>query len=183
MISTVGLVTLVASKSRSKSDVVHVEPIVDVDEFVNDETKLMMVVDDGNIIPHGEPVEHFQNKANSIETVIQAVFPNTCHGLCCRHLLMNMRAKIDKQERKKILFWEATKAYREYDFKESLGRLRRVLNDDRRTLLDIIGNERWERSCFPVGWYNLMISNSAESVNALSRDARKLPITMLIDFF
>nr|KAJ0219153.1 hypothetical protein LSAT_V11C300148450 [Lactuca sativa] len=39
------------------------------------------------------------------------------------------------------------------------------------------------RSCFHVVWYNIMTSYSVESINALSRDARKLPITMLIDFF
>nr|KAJ0189399.1 hypothetical protein LSAT_V11C800400880 [Lactuca sativa] len=31
--------------------------------------------------------------------------------------------------------------------------------------------------------YNIMTSNSLESFNALSRDSRKLSITMLIDFF
>nr|KAJ0228393.1 hypothetical protein LSAT_V11C100040670 [Lactuca sativa] len=38
---------------------VHADLTVDVDESVNDEAKLMMLVDDGNIIPHGELVEHF----------------------------------------------------------------------------------------------------------------------------
>ena len=42
--------------------VVHTDLLVDVDEFANDETKLMMLVDDDNIIPHGEPVERFQSQ-------------------------------------------------------------------------------------------------------------------------
>lgn len=32
-----------------------------VDKFANDEEKLMLLVDDDNIIPYGEPVEHFQS--------------------------------------------------------------------------------------------------------------------------
>nr|KAJ0222533.1 hypothetical protein LSAT_V11C200071550 [Lactuca sativa] len=82
-----------------------------------------------------------------------------------------------------ILFWEAGKAYGESDFKEILGRLRCTQNDDCQTWLDKIDNETWARSCFPVIRYNIMTSNSVESLNALSRDARKLPIAMLIDFF
>nr|KAJ0228207.1 hypothetical protein LSAT_V11C100026660 [Lactuca sativa] len=46
-----------------------------------------------------------------------------------------------------------------------------------------IGNKRWARLCFLVVRYNIMTSNSAKCVNALSRDTRKLPITMLIDFY
>nr|KAJ0187820.1 hypothetical protein LSAT_V11C900498960 [Lactuca sativa] len=70
-------------------------------------------------------------------------------------------------------FVEAVKVYREFDFKESLSRLRRALNDNCHTWLDRIGNKRWARSCF--SWFVF--------VNALSRDPRKLPITVLIDFF
>ncbi|KAL7598049.1 hypothetical protein Lser_V15G25294 [Lactuca serriola] len=119
------------------------------------------------------------DRANSIEMDIQAMFPNAYHRFCCHHLLMNMRTKIRKQQRMEILFWEAAKAYREFDFKESLSRLRHALNDD----CQRIGNERWSRSCFPMVRYNIMTSKSVESVNALSRDSRKLLITMLIDFF
>ena len=37
----------------------------DVDESTNDEAKLMMLVDVSNIIPHGEPVKHFQSYIES----------------------------------------------------------------------------------------------------------------------
>lgn len=45
------------------------------------------------------------------------------------------------------------------------------------------GVEKWSRAHFPGERFNIMTSNSAESVNALSRYARKLPIIMLIEFF
>ncbi|GJS41509.1 zinc finger, CCHC-type containing protein [Tanacetum coccineum] len=49
--------------------------------------------------------------------------------------------------------------------------------------LDMIGLEKWARVHFPGMRYNYMTSNSAESVNALSRHSRKLPICMMIDWF
>nr|KAJ0207606.1 hypothetical protein LSAT_V11C500254310 [Lactuca sativa] len=78
------------------------------------------------------------DRANSIEMTIQAVFPNAYCGLCCLHLLMNTRAKINKHERTKILLWQAEKVYQQSDFQESLGRLRCVLNEDCGTWLDRI---------------------------------------------
>ncbi|GKA98385.1 hypothetical protein Tco_0826322, partial [Tanacetum coccineum] len=42
---------------------------------------------------------------------------------------------------------------------------------------------KWSRAHFPADRYNYLTSNSAESVNSLSRKARKLPVTMLMEFF
>ena len=49
--------------------------------------------------------------------------------------------------------------------------------------LKSINPETWSRAHFKGNRYNLMSSNSVESINALSRHARKVPILMLIDFF
>lgn len=38
----------------------------DVDESANDQVKLMLLVDDDNIIPHGEPVEPFKSFTNFV---------------------------------------------------------------------------------------------------------------------
>nr|KAJ0205455.1 hypothetical protein LSAT_V11C500266910 [Lactuca sativa] len=78
---------------------------------------------------------------------------------------------------------EDARDYREYDFKEILARLCRALFDDYRTWIDRIGNHKWERLCSPMVRYNLLTLYSVDSINMLSKDARKLPITMLIDFF
>nr|KAJ0200717.1 hypothetical protein LSAT_V11C600313480 [Lactuca sativa] len=87
------------------------------------------------------------DKSNSIEMIIQAMFPNAYHRLCYRHLL------------------------------------HRSLNEDCRTWIDTIGYGNRVRLFFLVVQSNIMTSNSVDSINALSRDAQKLPITMLIDFF
>ncbi|KAL7608676.1 hypothetical protein Lser_V15G12445 [Lactuca serriola] len=47
-------------RSKGKA-VVLTDPTVDVDESANDEEKLLLFVDDDNIIPDGEPVEHCQS--------------------------------------------------------------------------------------------------------------------------
>ncbi|KAI3746378.1 hypothetical protein L6452_08809 [Arctium lappa] len=50
-------------------------------------------------------------------------------------------------------------------------------------LMDQYGPEKWSRAHFPGMRYNIMTSISAESVNALSRFARRLPIVGLMDYF
>ncbi|KAK1414608.1 hypothetical protein QVD17_30356 [Tagetes erecta] len=56
------------------------------------------------------------------------------------------------------------------------------LNDVLQTL-NHIPPEKWTRAFAQCNRYNYMTSNSAESVNALSVQARKLPITKVLDFF
>ena len=43
--------------------------------------------------------------------------------------------------------------------------------------------DRWSRAHFPGERYNIMTSNSAESINAMSRFARRLPIVGLMEYF
>ncbi|XP_022013727.1 uncharacterized protein LOC110913190 [Helianthus annuus] len=50
-------------------------------------------------------------------------------------------------------------------------------------VLTNIGFGRWARAHCPGNRYHYMTSNSAESINSLSRFSRKMPITQLIEFF
>ncbi|GJR16915.1 ankyrin repeat-containing protein [Tanacetum coccineum] len=120
--------------------------------------------------------------AVSIASAIKNVFPNAFHGRCCCHLLMNLREKCPRFISKEELFWKACKAYRISDFEERFTTLRNWLPSVANKL-DMIGLEKWARVHFPGMRYNYMTSNSAESVNALSRHSRKLPICMMINWF
>ncbi|XP_035836403.1 protein FAR1-RELATED SEQUENCE 8-like [Helianthus annuus] len=40
------------------------------------------------------------DRANSIHLAVRNVFPHVYHGLCCRHLMMNLRLPSDKKKRK-----------------------------------------------------------------------------------
>ncbi|KAJ9558836.1 hypothetical protein OSB04_013450 [Centaurea solstitialis] len=50
-------------------------------------------------------------------------------------------------------------------------------------LMEEVGVDRWSRAYFPAQRFNIMTSNSAESINAMSRFARRLPIVGLIEYF
>ena len=128
-----------------------------------------------------ESLTFISDGAGSIASSIRTIFPTAFHGRCCRHLLMNMRAKGGRKEREAV-FWKACKAYRVSDFNEYMEEMRASLPKAAESL-EKLGFEKWAR-CHSLGIrYNYMTSNSAESVNALTRYARKLPICMLIDFF
>ncbi|KAK9064097.1 hypothetical protein SSX86_017969 [Deinandra increscens subsp. villosa] len=119
------------------------------------------------------------DRAASIDLGIRTVYPRAFHGLCCRHLVGNLGLKSKVAE---TLFWQTCKAWTPAEFNscfEALCEGRPKVRD----ILTDIGFERWARAYSPINRYDLMTSNSAESMNALSVDARKLPITKLIDFF
>ncbi|KAD7478401.1 hypothetical protein E3N88_01537 [Mikania micrantha] len=119
------------------------------------------------------------DRASSIDLAIRTVYPLAYHGLCCRHLMVNLRLKGKAQE---SLWWATCKAYTISDFETNYNALCAMRPAIRETLTRV-GFHKWARSHCPVQRFNIMTSNSAESINALSRNARKLPITKLIDFF
>ncbi|KAE8732811.1 hypothetical protein F3Y22_tig00001728pilonHSYRG00071 [Hibiscus syriacus] len=104
------------------------------------------------------------------------------HGLCGVHLYRNLKSRSAGIKNHKWTYWKAIKAYREVDFNKHINCLRRVLPQCAQTLEDV-GFERWSRVHQLGARYGFMTSNSAESINALSRHSRKLPITMLMEFF
>ncbi|XP_022156660.1 uncharacterized protein LOC111023509 [Momordica charantia] len=96
------------------------------------------------------------------------------------HIKVNLIAKF-KDDTKTVeeLFLKAAKAYCESYFNSIWAQLRAYLGV--REYLDDIGKERWAR-CFQTQLrYTQMTTNIAESVNALFRHARKLPVTALLD--
>ena len=74
------------------------------------------------------------------------------------------------------------KAYRTSDFDHHWRVISRNLPTSADTLRDV-GRERWSRCHANGPRYAYMTSNSAESMNALTKHARKLPITMFLEFF
>ncbi|KAE8668752.1 Serine carboxypeptidase 1 [Hibiscus syriacus] len=122
------------------------------------------------------------DRANSIDNVVRRCFPDAFHGLYGVHLYRNLKSRSAGIKNHKWTYWKAVKAYREVDFNKHINCLRRVLPQCAQTLEDV-GFERWSRVHQLGARYGFMMSNSAESINALSRHSRKLPITMLMEFF
>ncbi|KAJ9560209.1 hypothetical protein OSB04_005369 [Centaurea solstitialis] len=80
------------------------------------------------------------------------------------------------------MFWEACKAYKVSYFQATMDLMRHSLPDAAEYLAEV-GYPRWARSLFPGLRYSSMTSNSAESINSITRFARYLPITMLSSCF
>ncbi|KAJ9543494.1 hypothetical protein OSB04_023201 [Centaurea solstitialis] len=132
----------------------------------------------------GEPsgLVFMSDRASSINVAIAAIFPNAYHALCCRHLLMNVRSKAPRIKQFKTPYWKACKAYNPGVFERMMTILQLAIPEGVQLMRDV-GVERWSRAYFPAQRFNIMTSNSAESINALSRNARKLPIVGLMEYF
>ncbi|GKC87247.1 transposase, MuDR, MULE transposase domain protein [Tanacetum coccineum] len=112
-----------------------------------------------------------------IVSACATVFPNAFHGYCCRHLMMNCEIRNKKH---RAIYWKTCKAYTTGHF----ARLFTVLQGFKPIgfpKLLAAGLGTWSRAYCPADRYNYMTSNSAECINSLTKDIRKLPITRLVD--
>ncbi|GJZ58742.1 retrovirus-related pol polyprotein from transposon TNT 1-94 [Tanacetum coccineum] len=115
-------------------------------------------------------------------TIIQScntVFPNAFHGYCCRHLMMNCKMKSEKLQ---AIYWKTCKAYTPEEFQRRITYLRSFRPEAYKKLEDA-GFETWSRAMCPANRYNYMTSNSAESINNLTRHVRKAPVTKLMEWY
>ncbi|PWA93179.1 transposase, MuDR, MULE transposase domain protein [Artemisia annua] len=116
------------------------------------------------------------------QSIIQAcntVFHENFHGSCCRHLMMNCNLKGDLV---RYLFWKSCKAYSVEAFESKMKQLR-AKRPHAVKKLEEVGFDKWSRAYCPANRYNYLTSNSAESINALTRLVRKVPITMLMEYY
>nr|GEU38853.1 transposase, MuDR, MULE transposase domain protein [Tanacetum cinerariifolium] len=82
----------------------------------------------------------------------------------------------------KALYWKTCKAYTEQEFDKLMSDIQAVRPDAHHKLVEA-GIEKWSRAKCPANRYNYMTSNSAESINALTKEVRKIPITALMDWY
>ncbi|XP_071717941.1 uncharacterized protein [Rutidosis leptorrhynchoides] len=129
----------------------------------------------------GETTDHW-TWAPAIAAGISIVFPEVFHALCARHLLGNLKSVSKRVKSYEWHYWKMCKAYRKSDFDHHYGILSRRIPDSTRTLTTV-GLNRWSRHHADRVRYAYLTTNSAESMNALSVHARKLPVTMLLEFF
>nr|XP_043638145.1 uncharacterized protein LOC122609152 [Erigeron canadensis] len=115
----------------------------------------------------------------SVALAVRELFPNSFHGLCCTHLEMNLKLK---SKSVRALYRKICKVYTVNEFSTLMS----YLSDAQLIAfakLSEVGYGRWSRAHCPANHNNYCTSNSAESMNVLSMSARKMPITMLIEFF
>ena len=121
------------------------------------------------------------DRSGALRQAINTVYPTAHHTYCCRHLYMNIKAKDASIEYNKTIFWKTCKAYTAYEFDLNMSALRAAVPGA--VLLDKVNPKRWSRAHFPGVRYNIMTSNSVESMNAHSRFARKGAIVGLMEYF
>ncbi|PWA48703.1 transposase, MuDR, MULE transposase domain protein [Artemisia annua] len=80
------------------------------------------------------------------------------------------------------LYWNTCKAYTPDTFETSIAQIR-AIKPDAYQKLEEAGFDKWSRAYCPVNRYNYLTSNSAESINNLTRHVRRVPITMLIESY
>ncbi|KAJ9544968.1 hypothetical protein OSB04_024675 [Centaurea solstitialis] len=119
----------------------------------------------------GEPsgLVFMSDSASSINAAITAIFPNAYHAF-------------PRIKQFKTPYWKACKAYTPGVFERMMTILQLAIPEGAQLMRDV-GVERSSRAYFPAQCFNIMTSNSAESINALSRNAHKLPIVGLMEYF
>ncbi|GJW93446.1 transposase, MuDR, MULE transposase domain protein [Tanacetum coccineum] len=68
----------------------------------------------------------------------------------------------------------------EQEFDKLMSDIQAIRPDAHHKLVEA-GIEKWSRAKCPANRYNYMTSNNVESVNALTKEVRKIPITALMD--
>ncbi|XP_071718142.1 uncharacterized protein [Rutidosis leptorrhynchoides] len=121
------------------------------------------------------------DRAPAIAAGISIIFPEVFHALCARHLLGNLKSVSKRVKSYEWHYWKMYKAYRKSNFDHYYGILSRRIPDSTRTLTTV-GLNIWSRHHADHVWYAYLTTNTAESMNALSVHARKLPVTMLLEF-
>ncbi|GJV37734.1 transposase, MuDR, MULE transposase domain protein [Tanacetum coccineum] len=124
-------------------------------------------------------MEIISDRHYAITTAYANVFPTAFHGCCCRHLMINYKFSSDKL---KAWYWKTFKAYTVPEFEKSISGIR-ALRPEAYKKLEGAGFKKWSRAHCPANRYNYMTSNYAESINALTKTVRKVPIMMLIDYY
>ncbi|XP_071741108.1 uncharacterized protein [Rutidosis leptorrhynchoides] len=122
------------------------------------------------------------DRARAVATGISIVFSEVFHALCARHLLRNLKSVSKRVKSYEWHYWKMCKAYRKSDFDHHYGVLSRRISDSTRRLTTV-GLNRWSRHHADRVRYAYLTTNSAKSMNALLVHARKLPVTMLLEFF
>ncbi|KAJ9564652.1 hypothetical protein OSB04_000618 [Centaurea solstitialis] len=127
-----------------------------------------------------EGLVFMSDRAAAIHQAINTVYPNAHHALCCRHLFMNIKAKAPSIDDNKTLFWKTCKANTAHEFEFQMNAL--IAAVPYAEMLNRIDANKWSRAHFLGQRYNIMSSNSVESMNAHATVARKHPIVGLMDY-
>ncbi|CAF1863284.1 unnamed protein product [Brassica napus] len=130
-------------------------------------------------IPDASDLVFVSDRANSISSALEDVYPLSHHGICRIHLLRNITPTHAKTGLLPLVE-SAADAYTCHEFclifkdiKDKCPELAKYLEDS--------DFRKWARSYAPANRYNIMTTNIAESLNSMLRMPRELPIISLLE--
>nr|XP_009764001.1 PREDICTED: uncharacterized protein LOC104215801 [Nicotiana sylvestris] len=122
------------------------------------------------------------DRNESILKATSIVYPGIPYYSCMWHIWTNIRSKFKKGHLQlHELYFATTRSYTLDEFNERLSKIEE--GDPRvKSYLYDIGYHRWSRVHATVNRTWTMTSNIAESLNAVTKDARELPIFDLLEY-
>nr|XP_009793013.1 PREDICTED: uncharacterized protein LOC104239928 [Nicotiana sylvestris] len=122
------------------------------------------------------------DKNESILKATSIVYSGMPHYSCIWHIWTNIRSKFKKGHLQlHELYFVAARSYTLDEFNERMSKIEEVDPRVKSYLYDI-GYHRWSRVHATVNRTWTMASNIAESLNAVTKDARELPIFDLLEY-
>ncbi|XP_019239639.1 PREDICTED: uncharacterized protein LOC109219619 [Nicotiana attenuata] len=122
------------------------------------------------------------DRNESIFNATKAVYPKVPHCICMFHLWQNVKRTFKKHHKQlKDILFALARAYTIEKFEYHMTGMCKI--DPRvQPYLFEIGYERWSRAYSKVKRSMVMTSNIAESINAVNKDARELPVMRLLEY-
>ncbi|KAM3395220.1 hypothetical protein P3S68_004225 [Capsicum galapagoense] len=133
-----------------------------------------------NTIEVREQLSVLSNYHPAIVNTIANVYPECQHGICIYHMEKNLRKRYFSDV-VLLLFYNAATTYKQtkfYTFMDEIEKFDKVAAE----YLKEEEPERWARSFHTNRRYNMLTTNNVESMNAILRKVRQLPILGLIDY-
>ncbi|XP_070019603.1 uncharacterized protein LOC142178581 [Nicotiana tabacum] len=138
----------------------------------------------GTILPLAYAVVDSENDAlnESILKATSIVYSDVPHYSCIWHIWTNIRAKFKKGHLQlNELYFATAQSYTLDEFNEKMSKIEEIDPRVKSYLYDI-GYHRWSRVHATVNRTWTMTSNIAESLNAVTKDAKELPIFDLLEY-
>uniref|UniRef100_A0A1U7XGE5 Uncharacterized protein LOC104234178 n=1 Tax=Nicotiana sylvestris TaxID=4096 RepID=A0A1U7XGE5_NICSY len=127
-------------------------------------------------------VKDLPDRHESILKATSVVYPGMAHYSCIWHIWTNIRSKFKKGHLQlHELYFATARSYTMDEFNERMLKIEEVDLRVKSYLYDI-GYHRWSRVHATVNRTFTMTSNIAESLNAVTKDARELPIFDLFEY-
>ncbi|CAH9084451.1 unnamed protein product [Cuscuta europaea] len=131
---------------------------------------------------HRDDLYIVSDRHEGIITSVRSVFPHAEHGYCVYHILANLKTRFRGTQ--KTVSWKFLQAARVGSVYECEEYLQMLDSEDPhiRTYLERMGHHKWSHAYASRNRYSVMMSNNAESLNAVNATAREYPICKLIEF-